>query len=54
MGFRIGHGFDAHRLEAGRPLMLGGIPIPYERGLLGHPTATASSTLCDALLGRQP
>lgn len=32
----IGHGFDAHRLVAGRPLVLGGVAIPYERGLEGH------------------
>ena len=52
MGFRVGHGFDAHRLEAGRPLMLGGIPIPYERGLLGHSDGDCIiHALCDALLG---
>jgi 2-C-methyl-D-erythritol 2,4-cyclodiphosphate synthase len=33
---RIGQGFDAHRLEAGRPLVLGGVAVPYERGLIGH------------------
>jgi len=33
---RIGHGFDAHRLVAGRPLCLGGVPVPHERGLEGH------------------
>lgn len=52
MGFRVGHGFDAHRLEAGRPLMLGGIPIPHERGLLGHSDGDCIiHALCDALLG---
>jgi len=35
-GVRIGHGFDAHRLVAGRPLRLGGVAIPHERGLEGH------------------
>ena len=33
---RIGHGYDVHRLVEGRPLILGGVTIPYERGLLGH------------------
>ena len=33
---RIGQGFDAHRLESGRPLRLGGIEVPHERGLAGH------------------
>ena len=33
---RVGQGFDAHRLAAGRPLRLGGVEIPHERGLLGH------------------
>lgn len=52
MGFRVGHGFDAHRLGAGRPLMLGGIPIPHERGLLGHSDGDCIiHALCDALLG---
>jgi 2-C-methyl-D-erythritol 2,4-cyclodiphosphate synthase len=52
MGFRVGHGFDAHRLEAGRPLMLGGVPIPHERGLLGHSDGDCViHALCDALLG---
>lgn len=35
-GFRIGHGFDAHRLVADRPLRLGGVEIPHDRGLEGH------------------
>jgi 2-C-methyl-D-erythritol 4-phosphate cytidylyltransferase/2-C-methyl-D-erythritol 2,4-cyclodiphosphate synthase len=35
-GLRIGHGFDAHRLVAGRPLWLGGVEIPHGRGLEGH------------------
>ncbi|MGH8573317.1 MAG: 2-C-methyl-D-erythritol 2,4-cyclodiphosphate synthase, partial [Gammaproteobacteria bacterium] len=33
---RIGHGYDAHRLVAGRRLVLGGVTIPHERGLLAH------------------
>ncbi len=33
---RVGHGFDAHRLVAGRPLVLGGVTIPHDRGLAGH------------------
>ena len=36
---RIGHGFDAHALVAGRPLILGGVHIPYDRGLAGHSDA---------------
>ena len=48
----IGHGLDAHRLVAGRPLMLGGINIPYERGLLGHSDADVLlHAITDALLG---
>ncbi len=36
LGFRVGVGWDSHRLEAGRPLMLGGVAVPFEKGLLGH------------------
>ena len=49
---RIGHGFDAHRLVEGRPLILGGVCIPFERGLLGHSDGDAlAHALADALLG---
>ncbi len=49
---RIGHGFDAHRLVAGRPLILGGMEIPHELGLLGHSDADVlTHALCDAILG---
>lgn len=49
---RIGHGFDAHRLVEGRRLVLGGIHVPYERGLLGHSDADAlAHAISDALLG---
>ena len=49
---RIGHGFDAHRLVAGRPLILGGMKIPHELGLLGHSDADVlTHALCDAILG---
>lgn len=49
---RIGHGYDAHRLQAGRTLYLGGVEIPYEKGLLGHSDAdVALHALMDALLG---
>lgn len=49
---RVGHGFDAHRLVAGRPLVLGGIVVPHERGLLGHSDADVlCHALCDAILG---
>ena len=36
---RIGHGYDVHRLAAGRDLILGGVKIPWEKGLLGHSDA---------------
>ncbi len=49
---RIGHGFDAHRLTAGRKLVLGGVEIPYEKGLLGHSDADVLiHAVIDALLG---
>jgi len=49
---RVGMGFDVHRLVEGRELWLGGVNIPYERGLLGHSDAdVAIHALCDALLG---
>lgn len=49
---RIGHGFDAHRLVAGRPLIMGGLEIPHALGLLGHSDADVlSHALCDAILG---
>lgn len=49
---RIGHGYDVHRLVEGRPLILGGVEIPYDRGLLGHSDAdVALHALMDALLG---
>lgn len=52
MNFRIGFGFDTHRLAAGRPLVLGGITIPHDKGLLGHSDADALlHAICDALLG---
>ena len=50
--FRVGFGYDAHRLAAGRPLILGGVQIPYERGLAGHSDADVLlHALIDALLG---
>ncbi len=52
MAFRIGHGFDIHALVPGRPLVLGGVEIPSERGLAGHSDADAAlHALTDALLG---
>jgi 2-C-methyl-D-erythritol 2,4-cyclodiphosphate synthase len=51
-GYRVGSGFDVHRLVAGRPLRLGGVEVPYERGLEGHSDGDcASHAVCDALLG---
>ena len=52
MNMRIGHGYDAHRLTEGRKLILGGVEIPYERGLLGHSDADVLlHALADAILG---
>lgn len=49
---RVGLGYDAHRLVAGRPLILGGVAIPYHLGLLGHSDADVlSHAIGDALLG---
>ncbi len=50
--YRIGHGYDVHRLVLERPLILGGVCIPYERGLLGHSDADCLlHAIMDALLG---
>ncbi len=52
MDFRVGTGFDAHKLVAGRPLILGGITVPHESGLLGHSDADAlAHAISDAILG---
>ena len=52
MNIRIGHGYDVHRLTEGRRLILGGVEIPYEKGLLGHSDAdVAAHAVMDALLG---
>jgi 2-C-methyl-D-erythritol 2,4-cyclodiphosphate synthase len=49
---RVGHGFDAHRLVEGRPFVLGGVRVPFERGPLGHSDADVlAHALADALLG---
>ncbi len=49
---RVGHGYDAHQLVAGRPLVLGGVTIPHPSGLLGHSDADVlTHALCDAILG---
>jgi 2-C-methyl-D-erythritol 2,4-cyclodiphosphate synthase len=49
---RVGHGYDAHRFEAGRPLILGGVHVPHDRGLAAHSDGDAViHALCDALLG---
>ena len=49
---RIGHGFDAHALVAGRRLVIGGVSIPHEKGLAGHSDADVLiHAVCDALLG---
>ena len=52
MQFRVGTGFDVHALVENRPLILAGVQIPYEKGLLGHSDAdVALHALMDALLG---
>jgi len=49
---RIGIGYDLHRLEPSRRLILGGIEVPYDKGLLGHSDADVlTHAVCDALLG---
>lgn len=52
LSFRIGHGYDVHRLVENRKLILGGVEIPFERGLLGHSDADVlTHAVMDALLG---
>ena len=52
MNFRIGHGYDVHKLVSGRALIIGGVNIPHEMGLLGHSDADVlSHAIADALLG---
>lgn len=52
MDFRVGNGFDVHALVEGRALIVGGVKIPYERGLLGHSDADVLlHAICDAILG---
>ena len=49
---RVGHGFDVHRLVAGRKLVIGGVTIEHDKGLLGHSDADVLlHAICDALLG---
>ena len=49
---RVGQGFDVHQLVAGRKLIIGGVDIPFEKGLLGHSDADVLlHAICDALLG---
>lgn len=50
--FRVGQGFDVHQLVEGRPCIIGGVHIPYEKGLLGHSDADVLlHTISDAILG---
>lgn len=52
MSMRIGHGYDVHRLVEGRPLILGGVIVPHEKGLDGHSDADVlAHTVADSLLG---
>ena len=49
---RVGLGYDVHKLVGGRQLVLGGVDVPYEKGLLGHSDADVlTHAVCDALLG---
>ncbi len=49
---KIGTGYDAHRLVEGRPLIIGGVNVPYSKGLLGHSDADVLvHAICDAVLG---
>ena len=49
---RVGHGYDVHRLAEGRALILGGVTVPFDRGLLGHSDADVlTHAVMDALLG---
>src|SRR5215467_6747269 len=51
-GFRCGIGYDLHRLAAGRPLVVGGITLPFDKGPVGHSDGDVlAHALCDALLG---
>lgn len=50
--YRVGQGFDVHQLVEGRPCIIGGVTIPYEKGLLGHSDADVLlHTISDAILG---
>jgi 2-C-methyl-D-erythritol 2,4-cyclodiphosphate synthase len=52
IAFRIGQGFDVHALVAGRRLVVGGVEIPHDKGLLGHSDADVLlHAICDAMLG---
>ena len=52
MNMQVGTGYDVHRLEKGRKLVMGGVDIPFEKGLLGHSDADVLlHAICDALLG---
>ena len=52
MNFRIGHGYDVHRLTEGRKLIIGGVEIAYEKGLLGHSDADVlTHAIMDSILG---
>ena len=49
---KIGHGYDVHKLVAGRKLILGGVDVPHDKGLLGHSDAdVVIHSICDAILG---
>jgi len=52
MNIRVGQGYDVHQLVRGRDLILGGVLIPFEMGLMGHSDADClTHAVCDALLG---
>lgn len=52
MKFRVGHGYDVHKLVEDRKLIIGGVELPHSKGLLGHSDADVlAHAICDALLG---
>lgn len=52
MSTRVGIGYDLHRLEAGRPLIIGGVTVPFDKGPVGHSDGDVlAHAMCDALFG---
>lgn len=52
MDIRVGHGYDVHQIVAGRKMIIGGVEVPFEKGILGHSDADVLlHAICDAMLG---